>query len=70
MPHLLFEDDIFLQKGMIHAHRMVRKLPIGASKQIMLTYSGYLRANIHTIEPPIDAPIIHIGSVNPVSSKN
>ncbi len=55
---------------MVHAHRIVRKLPIGAIKQIMLTYCGYLAANIATIEAPIDAPTMHIGSVNSILSKN
>ncbi len=55
---------------MVYVHRIVLKLPIGASKQIMLTYCGYLAAKIPTIEAPIDAPTMHIGSVNSILSKN
>lgn len=44
--------------------------PIGASKHIMATYSGNLAAKAHTTAPPMDAPMINMGSVNWSLSKN
>lgn len=37
-------------------YRMTKSLPIGDSKQIMLTNFGYLTANMQTTAPPIDDP--------------